>query len=102
MRSATKANASHDFRIMLDPKNIEAVWASHVKDCARCKFVVIDQPVTLENCCAEGSRFLKVILEKNAAPELARKRKAEREQVKASRDEFFATAAQMKAAMKYK
>lgn len=94
--------AENDFRVKLDPKTIEAVWRDHLLGCPRCTHVDLERPVTLRNACPEGVQYVKVIFAKRAEPELAKKRKAEREQQKKMRGEFFASKKDIAAAMRYK
>lgn len=86
----------------LDPRTIEAVWEDHLAQCKRCGFVVFDQPVTLANCCPEGSQYIKVLLEKRALPELAKKKKADAARAKNMRGDFYGTKKQVKSLMKFK
>lgn len=59
-------NPQQTFNAKLDPKVIEATWSDHIAECTRCALVDVDTPKTLALCCAEGSQYLRVLLEKAA------------------------------------
>jgi hypothetical protein len=97
-----KADNENSFLVKLDPKTIEAVWADHVLTCERCAQVDVDKSVTLKHACPEGSQYVKVILRKQVEPQLAAQLRADLEQEKKMRGEYYASKRDVAAAMRYK
>lgn len=65
-----------------DPATVRVMWDAHKRECKHCAKYNPQKTATLALVCNEGAPLIKGVLEMDAAPRLAKSRKAEREMYK--------------------